>query len=622
MPSKIRVLDEQTINQIAAGEVIENPASVVKELVENALDAGAYEICVEIKTGGRQLIRITDNGCGMNKDDALLCLERHATSKIQEVEDIHSIATMGFRGEAVPSIASISKFTLITSPGNGEGTMVSVDGGKIIQCCPVARSQGTTIEVKSLFFNVPVRKKFQRSPQYDANEVQKMLSSLALGYPEIKFELISDQKTVLNTAPCPENSTFQDLLYKRIEDLLGNEFASSSCFIDTQKGPCRLEGYIGFPSNTRHNRTGQYLIINKRAVFSPLVSFAVREGYGTALPPNRHPVFVLHLTIPGKMVDVNVHPQKKEVRLRGESDIKEMIMAAVRNGLQQNVAPVFSPFDAAPFSFPETCKIPEQSWLPPQMDMAPFRQELPEKSFDFSSIPFSVKPSQNNTETHIKHDLSGQKQEDQARPLIPAASAPSIKVLAAIKQYIVIDPGSVRDRFPAEGFCLVDQRAAHSRVVFEDLLLRQANTPLSIQTLLIPHTFEVTPPEAALLAENLENLNQMGLSICQAGPNAFLVDALPQVFGNADIQLLVGEVMQAMREFNDYSALQKEQEKRIAVAAARASISHAHRLTMDESQKLVDRLMQCQTPYYCPYGKPTIIHFTFEEIARRFSNSR
>ena len=338
MASRIRVLNENTINKIAAGEVIENPASVVKELVENSLDAGASEICVEVVGGGRQLIRITDNGCGMNGDDALLCLERHATSKIRNVEDISEVSTMGFRGEAIPSIASISKFTLITCPapseeGDSNATMVIVDGGNLIKCCGAERSPGTTIEVKSLFFNIPVRKKFQKSPTYDSNEILKMLSILSLGNPTIKFILISNHKTVLSTTGGISDN-FLTNLGERISLTLGLEFSSSLISFEEKAADFHVAGFLGKPNYHRHNRTGQYLFINQRPVFSPIISNLVREGYGPTLPTNRYPVFVLHLSLPGSFIDVNVHPQKREVRLRYEHAFRQTFIQSIEKGLR------------------------------------------------------------------------------------------------------------------------------------------------------------------------------------------------------------------------------------------------------------------------------------------------
>ena len=376
MTSKIRVLNDQTINKIAAGEVIENPASVLKELVENSLDAGATSICVEIQEGGRQLIRVSDDGCGMSSDDALLCLERHATSKIREVEDIEDLLTMGFRGEAIPSIAAISKLTLLTSSlheegKKGEGTLIVVDGGRLLTCSSAPRSRGTTIEVKSLFFNVPVRRKFQKSPAFDSQEILKLLGLLALAYPSVQFELISDQKTLLKTPLSPSLLSFHELLGRRLECVLGKEYSSGILPLQFQQKPYELEGYIGSPSSHKPNRTGQHLYINQRLVFSPLIASAVREGYGTMLPNHRYPIFLLHLRMPGSLLDVNVHPQKKEVRLRQEFQLKEMVIQSIQMSLRQEQRHL-SPIQQGPLSQKKPCQL-----LLFGLPMPPFYPQVP-----------------------------------------------------------------------------------------------------------------------------------------------------------------------------------------------------------------------------------------------------
>lgn len=593
MPSKIRVLDEQTINKIAAGEVIENPASVVKELVENSLDAGSTDICIEIKEGGRQLIRITDNGCGMNGDDALLCLERHATSKIRDVNDIYAIGTMGFRGEAVPSIAAISKFTLMTCDNaTGVGTMVIIEGGRIMQCSPIAHSVGTTIEVKSLFFNVPVRKKFQKSPAYDANEILRIVNGIALGYPHVKFQLISDQKTLLSTT-WPTASSFQEQLGERIKEILGIDFFESTCKVEGVNEEYRIEGYIGLPLYTRHNRSGQHLLINQRAVISPLINFAIRDGYGTMLSSNRHPVYVLHMTIPGTLIDVNVHPQKREVRLRQEAALKELITHSIGKALQ-----------GTPHTPPYTDYIPSFAPIPPQPSMPsfiqqPYRVEVP---FELPAVPERYLADTKPVPAAIPLPLN---QQPKARP---------VRVLATLRHYIVLD-GSVLDQ--PDSLCLMDQRAAHARIIFERLSLNSTEQ-IAVQHLLIPYTFEATPLEGALLLENLENLNRFGLSLRQAGPHTFLIDAIPQVFGNSNMDSLLTETLQIIREEGDHDLLKKKQEKLLAMAASRAAISSSRRLTMEEAQALAIQLMDCEHPFQCPQGKPTIVSVSQEELLQRF----
>jgi len=595
MATKIRVLNDLTINKIAAGEVIENPSSVVKELVENAIDAGATNICIEISGGGRQLIRISDNGSGMGPDDALLCLERHATSKIRDVEDIHELMSMGFRGEAVPSIASISKFTLLTCPQeeNGKGTMILVDGGKIISCSPAVRSPGTTIEVKSLFFNVPVRKKFQKSPNHDSNEILKMVSLLALGHPDIHFELISDQKTALNTMPASD-TTFETLLAARIESILGADFLSLLLSVSITKGDCAVTGFVGVPSHHRQNRTGQYLFINKRGVVSPLVSFAVREGYGPTLPPQRHPIFVLHLTIPGTLVDVNVHPQKREVRLRQEHLIKDLLKQAVQQALQKS-PPSSAPAASMPWDdFPEQTPFEPFATTQPQFTVPISDEHIP------SFIPSAPPPTPKQQELFIP-------------PEKPSRAIP--RVIATMNRYILVEASS--------GLSLIDQTAAHRRILYEKIMQRLACSDThqkEIQQLLIPITIDLPNLEAGLMRSHLETLQQMGFGIREFGPQTFVIDAIPPYFSYADLSNALLDILHDIDRREDSQHLEREREKQIAMAASRASIESNKRLTHEEAQKLVYQLLECDLPFQCPQGNPTIVHLDQEDLAHFLNN--
>lgn len=589
MSSVIRVLDEQTINQIAAGEVIENPASVVKELVENAIDAGSTEICVEIKGGGRQLIRITDNGSGMTHDDALLSLERHATSKIREVEDIHEISTMGFRGEAVPSIASISKFSILTrSQQEEEGTVVIVDGGKTVSCAAAARSPGTTIEVKQLFFNTPVRKKFQRSPTYDANEILKRISIQALAHPEVKFELINNQATALSTQT-PEGEIFIEQIGERVSDVLGDDFFAALCPVDIVEGDIHLQGYVGLPTYNRHNRTGQYLFINRRAVFSPLVSFAVKEGYGTALSTTRHPVYVLHLTMPGGLVDVNVHPQKREVRLRQSQELKELIIRGVTRALQgSGITPIEEIFE--PIELPSAPAPRPTFTLPPPTEPIDYASYRPPEPL-YVSEPTSVA---------LQQDL-----------LIEEKIITIPTILTTIKGYILVDED--------EGITFIDQRAAHARTIFEKLQKRsQAQKGIEVQTLLIPHMLETTAPDAAMVREMLPQLNQMGIHIADFGPTTFTINAIPQIFGNSDVESLVQEIVDVIHRYSGDNAVQKELAKHIARAASHAAMSRNQRLSGEEAERLLGQLVRCDQPWQCPQGKPVRAMLTRDNLVKLF----
>lgn len=610
MPSKIRVLDEHTINKIAAGEVIENPSSVVKELVENALDAEATDICVEIKGGGRQMIRITDNGCGMSADDAILCLERHATSKIKAVEDIHTLMTMGFRGEAVPSIAAISKFSILTrqrESAETEGTMVIVEGGKILKCCPAARSVGTTMEVKSLFFNIPVRKKFQKSPVHDVNEILKTMTLLALGYPHIKFRLISDQETLLS-APPPNDESPLEQLKERVGSVLGGTYIEGCVPVDEKLEDYHLQGWIGLPHEHRQNRTGQYLFINHRGIQSPLVSFAVKDGYGTAIPTQRHPIYVLHLTMSGSLVDVNVHPQKREVRLRQEQLLREMVVETVRKGLQKTG--IESSFHFQPPAFQVNT---DPVFEPPRVFFSAVNPTIhftrEEERLIGASKPY----------VPYTPPLPVKKEAPELPLLFTAPKKTSPKVIATLPCYLILE--SIPDDRPGakDGLCLVDQRAAHARIIFEKLIQQHNGGELEVQQLLIPHSIEFSPSEALCLKQHLALLEEQGIHLQEFGRSSFLLDGLPEVMGNIDPTAFLCEVLACLNESSGHQAVAHHIQKKIAFAAVRASVSKDRRLSTIEGQSLVQQLFECEAPWHCPQGKPTTAIITPEELNKLFS---
>lgn len=618
MSSKIRVLSESTINKIAAGEVVENPSSVVKELVENALDAGATEICVEIKGGGRQLIRISDNGCGMSRDDAILCLERHATSKIREAEDIQSLLTMGFRGEAIPSIAAISKFTLMTCQQKRDdkdqtGTLIVVEGGEILSCSSAVRSPGTTVEVKSLFFNVPVRKKFQKSPASDSQEILKIMSLLALGYPSIQFELISDERVLLKTPPFGQQN-LQEQLGQCVENILGQDFFNSTYPLSFSQKQYRLEGFIGFPSHTRPNRTGQYLFINQRAVQSSLISYAVREGYGTALATNRHPVFVLHLTMPTTLVDVNVHPQKKEVRLRYEIELKDYIAQAIQSVLKEQG-----------FAEQTTSYVPFDEPLPSPQEN-PFPAEPLYKEHELSRPAWSYPAFTPSPEMMRTWSVA---EEQTLTPSLPI-DTPMIKKtapcsLGTIPGFILIEAASLDNRhYPTykglEGLYLVDQRAAYARIHYERLL-KQIDSDQSsryVQPLLIPLTLEFSPLEAYVLKEYLVTFNQMGFHLQEFGETTFMVDAIPDFIKKEELKGCLMTILQELRDWQGTNYVQKEKEKRLAVAACRSSLPPSRRLSSEEANALLQQLFACDSPLQCPLGKSVIVYLSNQELSRFF----
>lgn len=398
MTQNIVRLSEDVINQIAAGEVVENPASIVKELIENSLDAGARKISIRIQTGGQQLIEIEDDGCGMSSEDAILCLERHATSKIRTAEDLYALNTMGFRGEALAAISSISHFELKTSDGN-MGTHILAQGGKIASISPMARNRGTTIAIRSLFFNVPARKKFQKSPSANTAQVAKVAETLALAHPEVSFVLKSQSDVLLRTEPEDRK--------KRIESLLG-PFAH-------EVEMSFLQGFLSSPQNAKTHRRNQFLFINRRPVFSPVISRAVQAGYGTRIAENHYPPFILFLTIDSTQVDVNVHPQKKEVRLSCESALFHKIESAV--------AEAFAPQSfSEPISFTPHFTLAEETFPRPQPP-----------SFQEMELPFEIEE----------------------------------RLLTVAEHYLLIEK---------EGLIAVDLKAAHARILYERLAEKKGSS--------------------------------------------------------------------------------------------------------------------------------------------------
>ncbi len=548
---KIKVLSEQAINQIAAGEVVENASSVVKELVENALDAGATEIDVQIKAGGRQLIRVADNGSGMGRDDALLSLERHATSKISNVDDLASVRTMGFRGEAVPSIAAVSKFRLLTSTGE-VGTEISIEGGKILKVIDGARPRGTTIEVRSLFYNVPVRQQFQKSVAHDVGEVNRVMTLIALANPEVRFTFRNGEVEVFSTLA-------DEGLPRRVGSLLGEEIAKGMERVAFEHEGSAVRGLVGQPHLSRPTRKGQYLFINGRPVVSRFVSDAVLAAYSTRLAPGRHPVFVLHLDLPGECVDVNVHPQKREVRLREGERIQRLLDKGVVEALRGEVTVTALPPPPPPMRLRE-------------------RQEI-----------YTI-------------DLPEEEPEPEPRLVeLP------VQVMGLCEGYILIDQATVPQKIAAQlklagrGLLLVDGRAARARVLYERMKTQLASEQRSAQALLVPETIDLLPEEADLLSTRLEELGRIGIEIRPFGGRTFVVDALPPSMEPGDLP----DLLAGLREEGD-----------VAIAASRAAGRAPTHIA--EAVALIRALWQCEVIDRCPRGRSVTTVLGLDQLKKRF----
>jgi DNA mismatch repair protein MutL len=501
--------------------------------------------------------------------------------------------------------------------------MVIVDGGKIVKCCPVECSKGTTIEVKSIFFNVPVRRKFQKSPSYDAAEICRIVTLLALANPEIKFQLISNQETIISAPAFPKES-FQELLDERVQQILGNEFARGLCPLSGETGEYTLQGFLGLPASTKHNRTGQYLFINRRAVSSPLVSYAIREGYGTMLSTGRHPIYVLHLTMHGNLLDVNVHPQKREVRLRQEHVLKELIIRSVSDSLQRGGAK--SPLTGSTFLELSSEGFDRQESFSPRFEPqissafgpSNYVPEMPVEPISFASTnswPPTSAPNDKVFEElvfqkpHVQPQLFEQVPEKKAIPV----------VVTTIPRYLVALPVERNGSSGAPVLCLIDQRAAHARIMF-DKLQQKGELRFEMQALLIPYIFDLPPADAAFLKEQLQTLQKVGLQIKEFGPRTFMIDSLPHVFGNVDIHQLIEEIIRNLRDLELSGFVELELEKKVVLAASRAAISGERRLELIEGQSLVDQLMECNMPDHCPSGKRIMLPLSVQQIATLFKS--
>ncbi len=565
---RIRILDEKTINQIAAGEVIENAASVIKELIENAIDAKATQIEVETKAGGRQLIRVSDNGWGMKRDDVFLCIERHATSKIGDFEDLHALSTLGFRGEALPSIASVSKLSVHTAPSTGEeGTLLVVEGGKIIEWRQASRRPGTTIEVKSLFFNVPVRKKFQKSLSSETADIHKILIKTGLSYPALQLTWKNDEKMQLQL--------FQEDVGSRIAHLFGEPFFHELIPMGERDDTVHMTGFISRPTFHRANRMGQYLFINGRPIHSPVFSEWVGEGYGHRLPIQRYPAFVLYLQLLADEVDVNVHPQKKEVRFSDKEVLRQRTIKAIETTLEKRqltadknsffIAEHFEPYEAHSF------------------DLARISHNFPEK--------FELKSPQ--LETSVESSPP-QKKKDLFEAL-------SITLLGWIGPYALVKH--------EEHLQILDPQAARRRVFYESSCKRQDELP--VQTLLFPITLSLDHEEAFLLESSIDQLTKCGIHVRLLSGNMAVVDAIPSDCSFDSVAGLMEALLEDLKE--------EKQIKKERVFFRLCGQIGKKKWTAEEITALMGALQQCEHPNECPLGKRTLLQWSQEDIEKEFS---
>ncbi|MBA2269307.1 MAG: DNA mismatch repair endonuclease MutL [Chthoniobacterales bacterium] len=606
--SRIQLLPEILASQVAAGEVVERPASVVKELVENSIDAGARTIQTSIRRGGISLIRVVDDGCGMDPDDALLCLERHATSKIRSSEDLAAIGTLGFRGEALPSIASVSRFRLTTrEAGAVAGTEIVVSGGRIETVRDGGEAPGTQIEVRSLFYNLPARRKFLRSENTESRNVEHQLYLQATGHPQIAFAFVRDEKIAFQL---PAASSLRE----RIRDLHGSDLVAQLLEVQSAGGRSRIEisGLIGRAGLSRQTRTQQLVFVNGRAIESPVLTAALREGYHTALMKGQFPVTFLFLTIDPAAVDVNVHPAKREVRFRDPAGVREALVEAIRRTLeggrsdwqQQFSAPAEPPVERLN-QLPEIARGPQQTNLP-HREFDQFELRTPTVESRFAPPPV-VPPSHEDAEGPPAWSENLANNGD----AIAAPASQEFQIIGVLnKLYVLMEN--------ANGLVLVDQHAAHERVLFEELRRRMEEKGVPSQRLLLPQTFDLPPRDAEWVERNVAALQKMGIGIEPFGANTFKIDSLPTFLHAVDAATFMREVIDGLRNMSNSSSALRLGEDMIAKTVCRHAVKANDPLRYLEVEKLIRDLLACELPYCCPHGRPTMIQISLGELEKKF----
>lgn len=600
MTDCIKILDELTANKIAAGEVVERPASAVKEMVENSIDAGSTRIEVEIEDGGLRLIRIADNGCGMSKNDAQLSLARHATSKIQTAEDLTKVSTLGFRGEAIPSIASVSRFTVITRRAEDlEGTRVCVEGGQTTEVSAIGCPAGTSITVRDLFFNTPARLKYLKTTATEAGQIVDIVNRLALAYPHISFRLQHNGRQMLATTGTGDGR-------ETIASIYGAEVAKQLLQIEGSRNLYRVSGYIAKPSVYRKNRNHETIFVNGRFIRSRLISRALEDAYQSLLPTGAYPIGVIAVELPSTEVDVNVHPTKSEVKFQKERDIFLLIYHTVKAAMQS------------------ACLIPENP-----------KEDKPNQDEQAYSIqPLLLHEETGATRDNMVRFPSEREVSQYQQPVstfvrdpsfnqFPPTSTPQEKVISVentAQTFPLMQPiGQIDNTYIVvqgiDGMYLIDQHAAHERILYEKLMRKRQT---GNQPLLVPWVWETTMQEALNIRENVSVFHELGFTIEDFGTKSFRVCAMPLGIPTALLNEILHDFLQVLMETGRQQSALKKQEMLLITAACKAAIKAHAKLSMSEMLALIQQLADTENPFTCPHGRPTIIHFSGHDLARRF----
>ena len=582
----IKELSEDLRSKISAGEVVERPASVVKELVENSLDAGATEISIVVEKGGQKLIQLTDNGCGISGDELPIAFKRYSTSKIASVNDLFTIDTLGFRGEALASITSVSEVNVVSGSENSDGFEMSITNGELGEVQPAPAVKGTSITIRNLFYNTPARKKFLKSPRMEFRKVVEMVRRFALGYPDRAFKLISDGRDILDLQ--------SEDLESRIVHVMDPAYRDQLLPINFTKSDYSLTGFLGNLNLVRTRPGEQYIFLNNRFIQNRLMNSGVYQAYRSLLNRGEYPFFAVNLFMPHDQVDVNVHPMKLEVRFKDEWRIYHVLKSAVEESLNPilNTIPDFEKPDlGAQFDFPT-------KFIPQEGQTNPDQEGLDLQSTTDSAIKFQ--PAVNRAKNYAS--------ELATRPE-PNSGKVDLENIWQIHSKYIVSPIS-------SGLVIIDQHVAHERILFEEAMAAFDTNAMAAQTLLFPEVIEFSPDDFSTLLDVLPYLEKMGFRMKEFGENTVMVEAIPSEMSWGNEKNIIREML------DDYLQTQKKyssfQEALSASFSCKAAVKAGDVLTLEEMRELVNRLFGTKHPYYCPHGRPIIVQLSMDELDRRF----
>ena len=651
MENNIIILPEDLVDKIAAGEVVERPASVVKELVENSIDAGARNISVEIKNGGIKFIRVTDDGSGMDEKNSELAFLRHATSKIKSVDDLYRIKTLGFRGEALPSIASVSLLDMLTrTQENLSGTRTKIEGGAIKDKREAGAPIGTSIIVREIFYNIPARRKFLKSILTETRHVIDLLTRFAIAYPEISFKLTSDEREVFDFKAV-------DSLKQRVGDIFGKNQMEKMVEIktetETEKGHKKpsISGFLGKPEIARSNRAELYLFVNRRPITSRSLYHAVQMGYGELLPKGKFPFAIVFIEIDPELVDVNVHPTKSEVRFSDERGMHNLVYSKIKECLTSpEVMPVLEPLEKGVIpSEPSGYKKTRTDFEQPRMAVPPKEDRRTPVSTDHPTFePTKTKEEELTQKSFFKQELAKPGHEapegdsigkEEAEPPDTDSSPANGSTPLTIKGEVRTTEEKIGLRKTGErkfeergnlwqladtyilsqvkgNLMVLDQHAAHERILYEEAMKNLTQKPASSQQILFPTVMELSPKEFQTFEVNKELIQKLGFEIKSFGGRSILVTALPSIVKNRSGELFLREIL---AELEEEERVEKNKLKAVAKSfACHAAVKSGDQLTQEEMSTLLHQLFATEEPYSCPHGRPTVVKISIEELNKKF----